>query len=362
MNSLNISRYVSRRRFLATVGAVWGTLLAAGCGAPSAPATQSGSPPVGLIGPTVLPTAVASPVKGQLLIVQNGNFLVYDLGLLSAQPMTKFPKGAYAASPGLSFDRKSIAYTYYVVPKDPKDLGGSDLNVMDVAGTNPRTVRTHPESGATFEDPCFTSDGKAILATLRKEIYDQGQFKGESVSIQRVGLDGSGPTLVVDNALGPAISPDGKYLVYTGVDDKGQPTGLRIADGNGSGGKDLLPNQAFTYARFPIFSPDGSLILFSAVGGPGISLPSPKVKAAPFGVGVAEAHGIPWDIWTVRPDGSEVKRLTNESEDTPVPVWSPKGDWIAMAGEIGLYLVDAGGKQTIRISTTVSGGGIVWLA
>jgi Tol biopolymer transport system component len=305
---------------------------------------------------------VSSPVKGKLLIVLDGNFQTFDLGTLSAQPLTKFPKGAYVASPRLSFDHQSIVYTYYVVPKDSKDLGGSDLYVMDAGGGNPHVVRPHPESGATYEDPCFSADGKAILATLRKPVYDnQGQFKGETLAIQRIGLDGSAPTEVVGNALGPATSPNGKYLMYTAVDQQGQPNGFRVANASGGTGKDPLANQGFAYVRFPSFSPDGSLITFSAVGGPGADVPQQKIFGASL-FSVAEAHGIPWEIWTVRPDGSELKRLTHESEDTPVPTWSPKGDWIAFAGEIGLYLVDAAGTQTIRVSTVVSGGGITWLS
>lgn len=81
----------------------------------------------------------------------------------------------------------------------------------------------------------------------------------------------------------------------------------------------------------------------------------------PFAPAIAEAHGIPWDIWSVKPDGSDLTQLTRISEDTPVPTWSPDSNWIAIAGEIGLYLVDAAGKQTIRLATTVSAGGIGWL-
>src|SRR5258708_3609653 len=356
-------RLLSRRQVLRGLGALAvGTIVAScsGANSPGAPAAPSSA---SLIGPTVLPTAVSSPVKGKLLIVLNGNFQAFDLGTLSTQPVTTFPKGAYAASPRLSFDRKSIAYTYYVVPKDPKDLGGSDLYVMDADGGNPGLADPPPGPEQAYEYPCFTADGKAILATIRKPIYDsQNQFQGETLAIQHVGLDGGQPIDLIANALGPAMSPDGKYLIYTAVDSKGQTIGFRVSDPQGSGGKDILANQSFSIVRFPTFFPDGSLILFSAVGGPGATVPQQKLFGSLPGVGVAEAHGIPWEIWTVRPDGSELKRLTHESEDTPIPVWAPNGDWIAFAGEIGLYLVDAPGSQTIRISTIQSGGGIIWLS
>jgi Tol biopolymer transport system component len=296
------------------------------------------------------------------MIVQNGNLVDFNLASQKIEPVSNFPKGAYAASPRVSHDRKSLAYTYYVVPTDPKDLGGSDLYVADGSGANGRLLRAHPDAGATFEDPAWTSDGKAILATIRKPLYNsQNQYQGESLSILKVALDGAEPVTLVKDALGPAMSPDGKYLVYTPVDPKGQPSGLSIADSDGKGARVLVPNASFSYARAPVFSPDGSRIAFAAVTGAGGGLPGKKVERSPL-YDVAEAHGIPWEIWTVKPDGSELLKLTNESEDTPTPTWSPTGEWIAFSGEIGLYLVDAGGKSTIRVSTAVSGGGVTWLA
>ncbi len=358
---------LSRRRFCLGAGAALATgAVTLACSSPlsgSSPAPAGSTGSVGAIGPIALPTATASPTTGRWLIVRDGNFEVFDLATLQAQPLTHFPKGAYAASPAVSFDRKRIAYTYYVVPKDAKDLGGSDLYVADASGANPRLVRSHGEPGATFEDPAWSADGGSILATRRKPLYDaNGLYQGEALAIYRVPLDGAEPTLLLKDALGPAASPDGKYLVYTPVDPKGQPSGLWIGDANGKGGTELLANQGFVYLRSPRFAPDGSRLAFAAVGGPGATPSGTRSGWLPPGFGVAAAHGIPWDIWTVRPDGSELKRLTYESEDTPIPAWSPNGEWIAFAGEIGLYLVDAAGQKTLRLSTTISGGGIAWLS
>ena len=356
-------RTISRRALnTAIVSAAGLTLI--GCAAPGAPATTPATPAsAGGIGPAILPTAVASPVKGKLLIVQNGNLVTFDLGAMKVESVSHFPKGAYAASPRMSHDRKNLVYTYYVVPTDPKDLGGSDLYVADATGANGRLLRSHPDAGATFEDPEWTADGGAILATLRRPIYNNvNQYQGETLSIVKVGLDGADPVVIVKDGLGPATSPDGKYLVYTSVDPKGQPNGLRIADSNGQNTKDLLTGGSFAYARGPAFSPDGTQIAFAAVPGTGAVVPGKKGGAVIPIYEVVEAHGIPWDIWTVRPDASELQRLTNESEDTPTPTWSPTGEWIAFSGEIGLYLVDVGGKNTIRVSTAVSGGGVTWFS
>jgi Tol biopolymer transport system component len=360
----------SRRRFLAACGfGVAAAGLGVACGQSSGqdgglvgPGAKPLGSPGSLIGPTILPTVVASPTPGKLLIVLDGNFQIFDLSTMSATVSSHFPKGAFAASPSASPDRKQVAFTYYVVPTDQKDLGGSDLYTMDASGGNVKMVHSHGDPGATFEDPGWSADGQSILATRRTPIYNQGQYAGETLAVLKAGLDGSEPTTLIKNALEATASPDGKYLIYTAVDDKGQPTGLFRADVDGSNPTGLLANAGFGYIHGPHFSHDSTLITFAAVGGPTSSPPTPKVGWLPPGVGIAEAHGIPWDIWTVRPDGTGLKRLTYESEDTPTPVWSPDGKWVAFAGEIGLYLVDADGKQTVRFSTLVSGGGIAWLA
>ena len=352
---MNVSR-LSRRRLCMLAAS---TVFVAGCST-SAPAASTTT-----IAPISLPTATSSPVKGRLLITRTGNFFVFDLATLSESELSHFPQGAFGASPALSPDRSRIAYTYYVVPKDQQDLGGSDLYLMDAGGENPRLVLAHDQPGASLQDPAWTADGQALLATHRMPVYVQQKYQGEKVEIVRVALDGSSTTPIVADAQSPSASPDGKQIAYVTADQRGAPRKLWIADADGRGGRELLAADSFTYLQAPRFAPDGSRIAFAGVGGP------PQQKATsttslPFireviGPSIAEAHGIPWEIWTVRPDGSDLRRLTHIQEDSPIPVWSADGKWLAFAGEVGLYLVDAAGQQTIRLSTRTSGGGLAWL-
>ncbi len=347
-------RRPSRRRIcLSLVGA----LVAAGCSAGPPPAPT-------IIAPINLPTATASPVQGKLLIAQNGNFSVFDLATLHATALTHFPSGSFAASPALSPDGKQVAYTFYVLPKDQNDLGGSDLMVMDADGGNARLVRAHPRPGTSFEEPCWSADGKSILATRRTTVYANGKYQGVQIDVVRVSLDGSAPVTVVANAQSPAVSPDGKFLAYLTVDQQGSPTKLWVGRADGTGARDILAGQKYTYVRAPHFAHDSGRIAFGAFGGP----PAAPAKASrepddqgPFRPAIAEAHGIPWEIWTVQPDGAGPRRLTHVQEDSPIPVWSPDDAWIAFAGEIGLYLVDQQGQRTLRLSTSTSGGGLAWL-
>ena len=54
----------------------------------------------------------------------------------------------------------------------------------------------------------------------------------------------------------------------------------------------------------------------------------------------------PADLYSVRPDGSGLKRLTHTSEEFEwAPAWSPNGRRIAFAGSNGVYVSRADGTR-----------------
>jgi len=99
----------------------------------------------------------------------------------------------------------------------------------------------------------------------------------------------------------PSFAPDGKHFVYRTFSREGN--GLRIMD---------LTTRAVTnltdgYDNFPLWSPRGDLIVF------------------------ARLSGGTYDIYTVKPDGSSLKRLTNGNGNDAHMAWSPDGEHIAFA-------------------------------
>jgi len=99
----------------------------------------------------------------------------------------------------------------------------------------------------------------------------------------------------------PSFAPDGKRFVYRTFSREGN--GLRIMD---------LATRAVTnltdgYDNFPLWSPRGDLIMF------------------------ARLSGGTYDVYTIRPDGSSLKRLTNGSGNDAHMAWSPDGEYIAFA-------------------------------
>lgn len=320
-------------------------------------ACAAGSPAVGTNG-----AGSVAPSSRKWLFTQNGNFVHFDLASRKETQITRF-NGALASSPALSPDRKRVAYVYYVLPTNPNDLGGSDLYVMNVDGSNQKLVRSHGQPDTSFLNPCWSPDGQAIYTTLKSPIMVGGQQVGSANTIYRVPLDASAPVAVTDGD-SPAISSDGRSLALL-TTDKGGITHLLVGKIDGSNAREPLANRGFTAMQGARYSPDGKYLAFAAVGGPaGASAgrpPSPDPLLALFVPGVAEADGTPMDVWTVQPDGSNLRRLTSTLDHSPFPAWSPDGKWLAVAGELSLTLVDATGSHVEKVSSNAKATGVVWL-
>jgi TolB protein len=99
----------------------------------------------------------------------------------------------------------------------------------------------------------------------------------------------------------PSIAPDGNRLVYRTFGPDGN--GLRILNLR-DGSVALLTNY---YDNFPFWSPRGDVIMFSR-----------------------QEHGN-FDIYTIKPDGTSLKRLTTSPGNDAHMGWSPDGEWIAFA-------------------------------
>ena len=115
-------------------------------------------------------------------------------------------------------------------------------------------------------------------------------------------------------------------------------------------------------------------MLFAAVG-QGTTY-APPVASRPdlrslvgelIGDGVAHADGEEWDLWTIEPDGRNLKRITSIAEDLPVASWSPSGGSIVFLGggsartaETGLAVIAADGTNLRRLTTRPGHRGADW--
>jgi TolB protein len=140
----------------------------------------------------------------------------------------------------------------------------------------------------------------------------------------------------------PSWSPEGRRLVYRRQPGDDASTEIYAVGADGSGQRRLTNNDVADWG--PDWSPDGrSIVWNSSVG--------------TFGFGF---YG-----YTMRPDGSGVRRLSRHYVE--YPAWSPDGSRIAfMAQEPGavgsnpdynIFVMDADGSDAHRLTTTPGSDG-----
>ena len=189
---------------------------------------------------------------------------------------------------------------------------GATLQVV-TAGTNKADI-VYEDKTRNVMAPSWTPAGDRILFGIGTYNLFFNGFNGlllkngdrieGGAQIAIVNADGSGFHEVTSSANNngfPSMAPDGKRFVYRSFGPDGE--GLRIMD---------LETKAVTrltegYDNFPVWSPRGDLIMFSR-----------------------QAQG-DYEIYTVKPDGTGVKRLTFSKGNDAHQGWSPDGEYIVWA-------------------------------
>lgn len=369
---------MSKRVATLVVVAVWILIVAlAGCqasapaaqpkaGAPAAPGPVAAGAPTAVSGALSYPTPQASgpeaTARCKLVYVNDAGFFWYEPSTGNRQPLAPLPARTFAGAPAVSPDGKRVVYSLNDAEKSAqKHDNGTDLYIMDADGKNARPLVEHGQVGSWLGEPTWTPDGKSVYFT-RRDAHG-------AETVERVDVASGKSQVVLQDAATPTISPDGQHIAYLKTDPQAFTQDLWVSNLDGSEARRLLGDPEFTSLVAPRFAPDSQRIVFVAVGGP--DRPSvDRPKAARFnplawlGPAVAEAHAVPYNLWTVNVDGSGITRLTNDLEiDSPVTAWSPDGKWLAFMGDLGMYLIDAkDGKQLRYLGKEFAVGGMDWPA
>jgi Tol biopolymer transport system component len=79
-----------------------------------------------------------------------------------------------------------------------------------------------------------------------------------------------------------------------------------------------------------------------------------------FSASTARAHGVPWDVWVVRPDGSDLRQVSHFSDDDSSVAWSPDGRWLVTLSAEAVHVVALTGGESSCITNEGGYGALEW--
>jgi len=177
----------------------------------------------------------------------------------------------------------------------------TDLFIAEANGHNAKPFATDP---ANDYNPSFSPDGGWVVFTSHR--------KG-SADIYRVRTDGTGLERLTDDPAfddQASVSPDGKRIVF--VSNRGGSANLWLLDLPTRKTTQITKHTAGDFR--PAWSPDGSWIAFSSDR----DSTKPKYKG-----GFVTLHST--EIYLVRPDGTDLRRVTKGQKFVGSPIWSQDG-------------------------------------
>ncbi|HEX6145124.1 MAG TPA: DPP IV N-terminal domain-containing protein [Acidimicrobiia bacterium] len=220
----------------------------------------------------------------------------------------------------VAFMAGSVEATHAAVPEERERLvyvsnGGTpeqaSIWVADPDGGNARNLTG--SLGIRAFDPKWSSDGFSIAFTSDGEIWSMNP-------------DGSAARYLTGRpnrtAFFPEWSPDGSMIAFRSLE------ALWVVDRDGGNARRLVD---YFYLE-PVWSPDGSRIAYEVQTGM-----------------------VTMDIWTVDVDTAARSNLTSGANSFhSEPAWSPDGSRIVFSsdrdGQSGLWVIDAGGGQPVKLA------------
>jgi Tol biopolymer transport system component len=213
----------------------------------------------------------------------------------------------------------------------------SDIYVMNSDGTGQTNLtRTKADVGGGVWSP----NGKKIA-------FFASSAGERSLDIYAINADGTGETNLTrtkaSSEVAPSWSPDSKKITYLrGSDSRGEIyTDIYVMNSDGTSQTRLLKatdTKDFEVGfESPAWAPDGEKIAFMRTTRVDFVNSSPSSAVPATG---------PSGLYVMKPDGTGLRKMSNEMPYAQSPLWSPEGKEIAFSGAGEKeYVVNADGTE-----------------
>jgi Tol biopolymer transport system component len=310
---------------------------------------------------------VVQGLQGRIAWPKDGDLWVYDLGTRQQTKITNLPSGAAVTGATWSPDGQRVIFAQFWRRPNERS-SGADLMIANADGSDAHPFAERDAANTVLETPEWMPSGQ-VYYTLRRVTNGR---ETQTIVRQR---EGGQPEVLLENAYDPAVSPDESTLIYVRSTRAGQSM-MKKTIGEAGDGCELLSDQVFQYLSLPRISRDGKRIALGGSGeanmGPSGCGGDPRSKTPAAGdapgldllamlqPSVAEAHGLPADVYSLNLDGSDLTRLADIKDDDPTVSFSPDGSKLAIFGVAALFVTDGRGGPTEKLTDQGGYGGLDW--
>jgi Tol biopolymer transport system component len=278
-------------------------------------------------------------------------------------------EGLGESNPALSPDSRTLAFSRRLTDAQ------SALFLLSLdAELKPKAPERQLRPAGPYNlTPAWTPDGKSLVFT------SAGSDWINSARLWRVSISGDSLPAPIpqaaDGSVAPAVSPQGKRLVFTRYFHDSNIWRIDVSSPGGQAGPPHQIVASTREDRYPILSPDGGRIAFesSRSGGYGIWLanadgsnPQPLIADPSYWSGhpawSPDGRTIAFEttkdkqaeIYLINPEGGAPRRLTNHPSDDVAPSWSRDGKWIYFSsyrtGRFEVWRVPAAGGEAVQLT------------
>lgn len=300
-----------------------------------------------------LPTASVAPgvgLRASFILANAGGLVAFDDRCRPMGALAQLPGQSSAATPALHPDKRSLVLALTQI--HPSRGYGSGIYRLDLDGSGLKPLIEHETDNVFYASPLYDPSGRTLYVHRRAARIENGEYKGNTDSIELLHLATGERRRILQDAADPALSPDGRTLLFVRVVN-GQTENLWRADADGANARPFFrTGDRFWYLQSPRFHPSGREVVFSAAGH----------STAHGSAGGRLAHlGVPSFLFLAPADGGGLRSI-GRTDDDVVPAWSPDGNRIAYIGGGAMYVMEVGKPaRSCAEGMDLFFGDLIWL-